>query len=440
MFNDIVRQAMEKEASRLERQHVHNVYEKIAPYFNDKRYKAWPKVQEFLLAQEPGSLVADIGCGNGKYLHINSQTYKVGCDYCLPLVEAARNQGYEAMVCDGLRLPYRDGCFDAVLSIAVIHHFSTKERRALAIKEMTRILKVGGQMMIYVWAMEQKRRKFEKQDLLIPWNMQPNTQNLSLSWQTDLKTIPLNQHFNKVHTFTKQRTKSFSILDNQPSPYQNKLQSSKFLAQSLDSGLNETPDSVANEQYNGSIFHRLYNLYIDIKRGRNTNSPKALHFFKTFVDFVPHNVQNHENNSNTVGELLRSPIPNQTLWKSPNVELGKGIIEDLRVVPLPDLGSKYRESIDQKVTFTKNSVEHKTKNQRDNPFISSNNDHEMVSSPVHQLLQGVNNSCLRYYHIFKQGELGDLIEQCIPELRVVKTFFDHSNWCVIAEKIQLSKD
>lgn len=58
------------------------------------------------------------GCGNGKYLHINRESVKMGCDYCLPLVDLARGHGHEVQVCDGLRLPYRDGCFDAILSIA----------------------------------------------------------------------------------------------------------------------------------------------------------------------------------------------------------------------------------------------------------------------------------------------------------------------------------
>ena len=52
---------MEDAACQLERDHVHNVYEKIAPFFNDSRYKAWPKVRKFLLEQEPGSIVADVG-------------------------------------------------------------------------------------------------------------------------------------------------------------------------------------------------------------------------------------------------------------------------------------------------------------------------------------------------------------------------------------------
>lgn len=147
---------MEEAASQLERDHVHSVYEKIAPYFNDSRYRAWPKVRQFLVDLEPGSIVADIGerplssiqiwlyfflkrgdrvllfpgthqrcftvfsagCGNGKYLHINKDVFKLGCDVCRPLVDFAWSQGHEVQVCDGLHLPYRDGCFDAVLSIA----------------------------------------------------------------------------------------------------------------------------------------------------------------------------------------------------------------------------------------------------------------------------------------------------------------------------------
>ncbi|XP_071990509.1 probable tRNA methyltransferase 9B [Engystomops pustulosus] len=426
MLHDLVRQAMEKEASRLERQHVHSVYEKIAPYFNDKRYKAWPKVQEFLLGQEPGSLIADIGCGNGKYLHINNQTYKVGCDYCLPLVEAAKNLNYEVMVCDGLQLPYRDGCFDAVLSIAVIHHFSTKERRVLAIKEMSRILKVGGQMMIYVWAMEQKRRKFEKQDLLIPWNKESSAQNLSdklqHSWQPNLNTCSMNQHLNKANTSLKQRTQSSSFLDKQPSLYQNRLHSSKFLAHSLDSGLNETRASTASEQNHGSIFRRMYDLCVDIKSGKKSISSKTLNFFRNIGEFVPTGVQNHERNTDKGSEL---PMTGMTSWRSSTVESGKEMNYDFNVVPLPDLGSKYWESSNP----MNYGIPSENKS-RSRHLIGFNSDHEIVSSD-----QGINNGCLRYYHIFKQGELSDLIEQCIPELRVVQEFFDHSNWCVIAEKI-----
>ena len=47
--------------------------------------------------------------------------------------------------------------FDACISIAVIHHLSTTERRANAIREILRIVKPNGLVLIYVWAQEQSK-------------------------------------------------------------------------------------------------------------------------------------------------------------------------------------------------------------------------------------------------------------------------------------------
>ena len=76
------------------------------------------------------------------------------------------------MYCDNLNLPLKDESLDAALSIAVIHHIATVERRVRALRELARVLRVGGKVMISVWAMEQKHRKFGSQDVLIPWHRQ----------------------------------------------------------------------------------------------------------------------------------------------------------------------------------------------------------------------------------------------------------------------------
>lgn len=54
---------MDHEAARLEKRHVHDVYQSTAPYFSDLQSKAWPRVRQFLQEQKPGSLIADIGTG-----------------------------------------------------------------------------------------------------------------------------------------------------------------------------------------------------------------------------------------------------------------------------------------------------------------------------------------------------------------------------------------
>ena len=70
------------------------------------------------------------------------------------------------LTADNLRLPYRDNIFDAVISIGVIHHLTTRERRIQALKELARILCPGGKLMVYVWAMEQRHRKVRVNTLL----------------------------------------------------------------------------------------------------------------------------------------------------------------------------------------------------------------------------------------------------------------------------------
>ncbi len=66
------------------------------------------------------------------------------------------------LVCDALRLPYRDESFDAALSVAVLHHLATRDRRVRVLRELARVLRVGGRVLITVWAKEQRHRKVKK--------------------------------------------------------------------------------------------------------------------------------------------------------------------------------------------------------------------------------------------------------------------------------------
>uniref|UniRef100_A0AAA9S070 tRNA (carboxymethyluridine(34)-5-O)-methyltransferase ALKBH8 n=1 Tax=Bos taurus TaxID=9913 RepID=A0AAA9S070_BOVIN len=149
----------DKEALQLEQDYVHRVYEEIARHFSSTRHTPWPHIVEFLKALPSGSLVADIGCGNGKYLGINNELYMIGCDHSQNLVDICRERQYQAFVCDALAVPIRSGSCDACISIAVIHHFATAERRVAALQELVRLLRPGGKALIYVWAMEQEYNK-----------------------------------------------------------------------------------------------------------------------------------------------------------------------------------------------------------------------------------------------------------------------------------------
>ncbi|TMW60725.1 hypothetical protein Poli38472_000767 [Pythium oligandrum] len=163
----------------LEAEHVHKVYDSIAPHFSHTRHHPWPLVTDFLTALPAGSLVADVGCGNGKYLKINPALCMIGSDRSIPLLAcSAQNEAsFNVFGCDALKVPMRTGAFDAAISIAVLHHISTVERRIALISELARIVRVGGEIFIVAWAFEQdesSKRQFEQQDVMVEWKLQQN--------------------------------------------------------------------------------------------------------------------------------------------------------------------------------------------------------------------------------------------------------------------------
>ena len=88
-----------------------------------------------------------------------------------------KNPNSQFFVADSLKLPVRSESFDAAISIAVIHHFSNELLRIQALREIFRIVKKGGKILVYVWAMEQKEKKFTEQDNFVPWHLQNKYEN-----------------------------------------------------------------------------------------------------------------------------------------------------------------------------------------------------------------------------------------------------------------------
>ncbi|XP_029038843.2 alkylated DNA repair protein alkB homolog 8 [Osmia bicornis bicornis] len=146
-----------KAATGLENLYVHEVYDQISNHFDQTRHKQWPNVSKFLQSLNMGDILLDVGCGNGKYLYEEEHIFKIGCDRSQNLMKICYDKGFEVFLSDCLYLPYRDDSIDAIISIAVIHHLSTSERRKQAISELGRVLRPNGKCLIYVWAKEQEK-------------------------------------------------------------------------------------------------------------------------------------------------------------------------------------------------------------------------------------------------------------------------------------------
>ncbi|XP_031429126.1 probable tRNA methyltransferase 9B [Clupea harengus] len=421
---------MEDAACQLERDHVHNVYEKIAPFFNDSRYKAWPKVRKFLLEQEPGSIVADVGCGNGKYLHINENVFKLGCDICRPLVESAWNQGHEVQLCDSLRLPYRDGCFDAILSIAVIHHFSTKERRIRAIKEMARTLRMGGRMMIYVWAMEQKTRKFEKQDIFVPWN--PNLPCCPNCDQTLSRYRAQGEGLQGDGTDKHRKVKSTSSMLESPDSTQPRTQRLWFFSRSLDSVLDFGSPTVSRSSSRELHAECPPAEEKDGSGARSVSWGRGGNFIQQVSSLFSSRSSLEEDIFGSVTDLCAGQRPKEKSNGGSAMTQSVSLVQECSSMPLPDLVSYQKDM----------QLEERER---------AGNQCQESRHPLQKLEDGtrcVETCCesegsekfMRYYHVFRHGELTELIENNIEELHVMQTCLDHANWCVVAEKVKACKN
>ncbi|EIN07426.1 S-adenosyl-L-methionine-dependent methyltransferase [Punctularia strigosozonata HHB-11173 SS5] len=201
-----------------EAQHVHHVYDQIASHFSSTRYKPWPLIARFISELPTGWVGLDAGTGNGKYLPLPldrlGSVWTIGLDRSRNLLEVARKAGSssadvtrEVILGDVLDQCWRRGAFDYAISIATIHHLSTRARRKEAIKRLLEAVSPEhGRVLIYVWAVEQdelskrvvpssseeryvENQNFDGQDVFVPWIM-TKAPNKQISGQTFFEGAP----------------------------------------------------------------------------------------------------------------------------------------------------------------------------------------------------------------------------------------------------------
>ncbi|XP_047406285.1 probable tRNA methyltransferase 9B isoform X3 [Sciurus carolinensis] len=357
------------------------------------------------------------------------------------------------MVCDNLNLPFRDQGFDAIISIGVIHHFSTKQRRIRAIKEMARVLVPGGQMMIYVWAMEQKNRHFEKQDVLVPWNRDFCSQLFSESSQSGRKRQcghPETSH--PYHPPCSEYGCSICFKERYDSKRSHSMDYEPVMARTCCGNIPKE-----GEEENG-----IYNTL-----GRSFRS----WFFSRSLD---------ESTLRKQIERVR-PLKSTEVWANSTVSIQPSRHSSLDLDHQEPFSTK-ASSLDEEV-FVETSQKHlewlrasgsskhlngdhqreSRKNGEDSTNPSENqvatgnleegspsarkilrristvdstdsNPDDTISVQEQQPDVSDSRAFMRYYHVFREGELCDLLQENVTELRILSSGNDHGNWCIIAEK------
>lgn len=162
--------------------YVKAVYDKIADDFSITRVSIWRGVKKFLDEITSLSVVADLGCGNGKNIQ-RKDLFWYGLDQCEKFIKICENKFKDwnnpPILKKGsiIDIPFSNESVDCVICIATFHHLSSNENRHKCLNEIHRIMKYGGKGLITVWAYEydndfqwdKEVKKQGGQDILIPW-------------------------------------------------------------------------------------------------------------------------------------------------------------------------------------------------------------------------------------------------------------------------------
>ena len=142
----------------------------ITIIFMDSHFKAWNQdyaqrgriwggsVRD-LPAVPEGSMVLELGCGDGKTLSMMPASWRIAAidisRQALLLARQARPDG-RLMLADSCRLPLQSESFDAVFAFHVTGHLFLNQRLALA-KEAAQVLRPGGRLFFRDFSREDMR-------------------------------------------------------------------------------------------------------------------------------------------------------------------------------------------------------------------------------------------------------------------------------------------
>ena len=155
-------------------------YNSIADKYSRVRERDWPEFN-FLFDKylSPNDKVLDLGCGNARFYQSfkNKNVDYLGIDVSSKLIEIAKNNHPEGKFEVSSVESILSDSFDKVYSIAVLHHIPSHEFRLNFLKEIKRVLKDNGSLVLTVWNLKEKMKKrsffdwfrLDKGDVFLPW-------------------------------------------------------------------------------------------------------------------------------------------------------------------------------------------------------------------------------------------------------------------------------
>jgi ubiquinone/menaquinone biosynthesis C-methylase UbiE len=140
-------------------------YDQMADKFSNTRKNFWGDLAFISDYVKDGDRILDYGCGNGRLLEIlkDKNIEYIGLDISQKLIDLAKAKYPERVesffkISSLSSLAFPDDFFNRIISVAVFHHFPEKYAKEMA-KELFRITKPDGTLIVTVWNLWQKKRR-----------------------------------------------------------------------------------------------------------------------------------------------------------------------------------------------------------------------------------------------------------------------------------------
>jgi len=161
------------------------VWDKIAPFWNrDKKVPFGDDDKGNILTgfiEKSDKKILDLGCGSGRnFTSVKEAGFigeLTGVDFSAQMLKFAeinaKNNKLDVKLSKSnlWDLSFEDNYFDKIICIATLHCIEDKEKREKTLKEMYRVLKPKGKILITVWNKKAKRWKNKPKEKYVSWKI-----------------------------------------------------------------------------------------------------------------------------------------------------------------------------------------------------------------------------------------------------------------------------
>jgi tRNA (uracil-5-)-methyltransferase TRM9 len=161
------------------------LYSNIINEFDRTRGYVWPCLKKFIdvIPNKYNLSIYEAGCGNGRnliYAKNSGFSSVCGTDICPEFVKICKDKNLDVSTAD--ILDPLDKKYDIILSVAVIHHLDSEEKRIKSIYNLLNGLKEYGILFLTFWSYEVGdsivKKKLELGDNIVPWRSKKTKQIL----------------------------------------------------------------------------------------------------------------------------------------------------------------------------------------------------------------------------------------------------------------------